>query len=157
MLILDGTLKSDTLAFLERILTETEVRDIITYQQWLTSHTHDCSHPTPRGIIYMRISPAIAHARIQKRALIEESLLSLKTLEQIYAHQEQLFIERKGLSHHLLDLPVLVLNGNIDFQTDFAQFYNHLFYIRRFLKDLHDKEDLARGIYKKTTHHRHCC
>jgi hypothetical protein len=105
----------------------------------------------------MRISPATAYTRIQKRALAQESSLTLETLEEIYSHQEQLFIERKSLSHHLLDLPVLVLNGTIDFQTDFAQFYNHLFYIRRFLKDLQDKEDLARGIYKEKPHHRHCC
>jgi len=157
MLILDSTLKADTLAFLEKILAETEVHDIITYQQWLTSHTHDCSHPLPRGIIYMRISPATAYARIKKRALIQESCLTLENIELTYNFQEHLFIERKGLSHHLLDLPVLVLNGTIDFQTDFAQFYNHLFYIRRFLKDLQDKEDLARGIYKEKPHHRHCC
>jgi len=157
MLILDGTLKTDILAFLEKMHKDTDVHDIITYQQWLTLHTHDCSHPAPRGIIYMRISPTTAYARIQKHALTEESSLSLETLEKIYFHQEQLFIERKGLSHHLLDLPVLVLNGNIDFQTDFAQFYNHLFYIRRFLKDLQDKDDLARGIYKEKPPHRHCC
>jgi hypothetical protein len=104
----------------------------------------------------MRISPAIAHARIQKRALTQESSISLEFLEQIYAKQNELFIERQNLSHHLHDLPVLVLNGNIDFQTDFAQFYNHLFYIKRFLKDIQDKEDLARGIVKEKPQ-RKCC
>ncbi len=157
MLIFDSTLKTDTSVFLERILVETDVHTIITYQQWLKSHANDCSHETPRGIIYMRISPIIAYTRIQKRALIQESSLTLEIIEQIYIQQEHLFIEKKGLSHHLSDLPILVLNGNIDFQTDFAQFYNHLFYIKRFLKDLQDKEDLLKGIYKEKPHHRHCC
>ena len=156
MLILDGTIPTDVRTFLQRIHEETDVRDIITYGQWLNSHAHNCSHPIPRGIVYMRISPAIAHTRIQKRALVEESFISLEILETIYAKQNQLFIERQSLSHHLHDLPVLVLNGNIDFQTDFAQFYNHLFYIKRFLKDIQDKEDLALGIYKEKPQ-RKCC
>jgi hypothetical protein len=156
MLILDGTIPVDVTTFLQRINDETDVRDIITYSQWLNAHSHNCSHPAPRGIVYMRILPAIAHTRIQKRALTQESLLTLEVLEEIYAQQNQLFIEKQGLSSHLQDLPVLVLNGNIDFQTDFAQFYNHLFYIKRLIKDIQDKEDLARGIVKEKPQRR-CC
>ena len=156
MLILDGTIPTDVMVFLQRIHEETDVRDIITYGQWLSSHANNCSHPAPRGIVYMRISPAIAHARIQKRICPSETSITLEVLEQIYAKQNDLFIERQNLSHHLHDLPVLVLNGNIDFQTDFAQFYNHLFYIKRFLKDIQDKEDLARGIVKEKPL-RKCC
>ena len=61
------------------------------------------------GIVYMRISPDIAIARIQKRALAEESSMTRDYLQQLYAKQEQLFIEKKNIQCDLKDLPVLVL------------------------------------------------
>jgi hypothetical protein len=153
MLILDGTLSADVSAFLQRIYEESNIGDIITYAQWLADSSNN---HIPRGIVYMRIFPTIAIARMQKRALPEESAITADHIEQLYSQQEQLFIEKKNIQSNLQDLPVLVLNGNIDFQTDFAHYYNHLFYIKKFLKDIQEKEDMARGIHKEKPH-RHCC
>jgi len=155
MLILDGTIPADVTAFLQRIHEDTDLRDIITYEQWLTSHIHCTDHCVPRGIVYMRILPAIAHARLQKNSSTNN--LSLEAITQTYTQQEKLFIERENLSPELHNLPVLVLNGNVDFQTDFSQFYNHLFYIKRFLKNIQEQEDVVRGIHRNKPHHRHCC
>ena len=169
MLILDGTIGSDVSAFLARMHEENSSCTVVMYENWLptslklrkASNNHiscnDHDHDRPDGIIYLRVSPEIAYARIQKRALETESSISLEHIKQIYAEKEQLFIENKNSPKEFEHLPILVLNGNIDFQTDFAQFYNHLFYIKRFIKQIQDKKDLALGIYKEKTHHRHCC
>lgn len=159
MLLLDGTLGADISPLLIRLQEEASLPSAITpYEDWTThiecSH-HDQKHP--EGIIYLRVLPEIAFARIKKRALQAESDITLDYIKQIYAEKEQIFIENKNSPKGLEHLPVLVLNGNIDFQTDFAQFYNHLFYIRRFIKQIQDKKDLALGIYKEKTNHRHCC
>ena len=112
-------------------------------------------HEQPDGIIFMRVSPEIAYKRIQSRA--QSTSLTLDYIKQIYAEKEQFFIENKNNPKELEKLPILVLNGNIDFQTDFAQFYNHLFYIRRFIIQIQDKKDIALGIHKEKVPHRHCC
>ena len=158
MLIIDGTITSDITTFLKRLHEETDVRDIITYTEWLNTHAdnHDNCLCIPHGIIYMRISPAIAHARITKQDLPENASITLQELEYHYEHQEKLFIEQRHLSPYLHNLPLLVLNGNVDFKTDFSQFYNHLFYIKKFLKDIEDKKAMAQGTYEKKPH-RHCC
>lgn len=165
MLILDGTIGSDVSAFLDRLNEDTPVCKIKLYTQWLAtknSHSHsDCNghatHETPEGIIYLRVNPEIAFARIQKRALQSESSITLEHIQQVYQQKQDLFIENKNSPQEFQSLPVLVLNGNVDFQTDFAQFYNHLFYIKRLLIQIQEKKDIASGTYKEKPTQRHCC
>ena len=54
----------------------------------------------------------------------------------------------------LPELPTIVLNGTIDFQTNFAHYYNHLFYIKKFINQIQEQKDQAQGIKK---HYRKCC
>jgi len=158
MLILDGTISSDILTFLARLQEETLPCSIKLYQDWLQEHAtcnnHDHEHP--EGIIYLRVLPEIAHARLQKQ-LSTQNLMNLDDIKCIHREKEQLFIENKNSPQALKHLPVLVLNGNIDFQTDFSQFYNHLFYIRRFLKQIQERKEIALGVHKKEAPHRRCC
>lgn len=158
MLILDGTLGADAPQFLARLNEDSSPCTIMLYQEWTAQHS-SCNghHEHPEGIIYLRVSPEIAYTRIKKYMRETESSITLDYIKQIYAEKEQLFIENKNSPKELEHLPVLVLNGNIDFQTDFAQFYNHLFYIKRFIKQMQDKKDVALGIYKEKELHRHCC
>ena len=77
MLILDGTIPTDVAVLLHRINTETDVRDITLYSQWLSEQTsHANNHHLPKGIVYMRVAAAIAIARIQKRSLAEEASIT---------------------------------------------------------------------------------
>ncbi len=161
MLILDGSIGSDVSAFLARLNEDTPPCKIMLYAEWLATHSHS-SHcndhkSDPEGIIYLRVMPEIAFARIQKRAIPAESGITLDYIQQVYEQKERLFIENKNSPAELQNLPVLVLNGNIDFQTDFAQFYNHLFYIKRLLMQIQEKKDIALGIYKEKSPQRHCC
>ena len=155
MLILDGTLSADISVFLHRLNEETLPFSVVAYADYLNKSTH-ADHP-PCGIIYMRISANIAFARIQKRNISMEAFVTLNDIEQVYRQQEELFIQGQHLAQELSQVPLLVLNGNVDFQTDFSQFYNHLFYIKKFLKDIKEREDIARGVYKEKAPHRHCC
>ena len=160
MLIIDGTIGADASAFLARLYEDTPPCKIIMFSDWLAthlSHSHCNNHDEhPKGIIYMRVMPEIALKRIQKRNLPHESEITLEYIQYIYQQKEELLIEGKNLPTELQSPPVLVLNGNIDFQTDFSQFYSHLFYIKRFLNQIQEREDIALGIYKEKTYRR-CC
>lgn len=145
MLLLGGIITTEVSLLLVRLREETLPCDIVLYQDWHTLHSactaHDHAHP--EGIIHLHVAPEIARKRLQQSHLPEST--SEVSIEQAYAEKE--------LEH----LPVLVLNGNIDFQTDFAQFYNHLFYIRRFIKQIQEKKELALGIHKEKVPQRRCC
>jgi hypothetical protein len=117
----------------------------------------------PKGIIYMRVMPEIAFKRssfakasADRLPSQPESDLTLEHIQQIYQQKNEQFIENKNSTAALQDLPVLVLNGNIDFQTDFSQFYSHLFYIKRFLQQIQERQEMALGIHKEKTYRR-CC
>jgi hypothetical protein len=157
MLILDGTIGSNISEFLARLHEETLPCKIMLYQEWLatyTSHTHcDDTHDhnnNPQGIIYMRVMPEIALRRMHSLNL------TLEEIERVYQQKNEQFIENKNNPEALQHLPILVLNGNIDFQTDFSQFYSHLFYIKRFLQQIEERQEMMLGIYKEKTYRR-CC
>src|SRR5260221_5978150 len=152
MLILDGTIGSDISALSARLHEETLPCKIMLYAEWLATHSshahcsdsHDHSHP--KGIIYMRVMPEIALRRMVS------SNLTLEQIQQVYQQKNEQFIENKNNPTELQHLPVLVLNGNIDFQTDFSQFYSHLFYIKRFLQQIEEKQEMMLGVYKEKTY-----
>ncbi len=160
MLILDGTVGADVSAFLNRIYEDTPPCKIMMYSDWLithSSHAHCNGHDEhPKGMIYIRVMPEIALKRIQKRSLPATSEITLEYIQYVYKQKEELLIEGKNLPTELQNIPVLVLNGNIDFQIDFSQFYSHLFYIKRFLNQIQEREDIALGVYKEKPHRR-CC
>lgn len=159
MLILDGTIGSDVQQFLTRLQEETVSQPINLYEKWLASHSActDHDHDHPEGIIFLRVLPEIAFKRISSRTSSPENAINLDEIKRVYAEKESLFIENKNSPASLRNLPVLVLNGNIDFQTDFAQFYNHLFYIRKFINEIDKRREIALGIYKEKENHRRCC
>ena len=158
MLLLDGTLGADIVPFLTQLQEDSLACTIMMYDDWIQKHAScgDHHHDHPDGIIYVRVSPEIAYNRIKKQARGELSI-TLDNIESVYTEKEKLFIANKNSPKTLQYLPVLVLNGNIDFQTDFAQYYNHLFYIKRFINQLDEKKQIALGIYKEKVPHRHCC
>ncbi len=158
MLLLDGTLGADIVSFLTRLQEDSLACTIMIYGDWIQKHAscNDHHHDHPDGIIYVRVMPEIAYNRLKNNTLGEASI-SLDSIKTIYAEKESLFIENRNSPEAVQHLPVLVLNGNIDFQTDFAQYYNHLFYIKRFIKQIDERKQIALGIYKEKSNHKHCC
>src|SRR5947207_7016125 len=130
LLLIDGTAGSNIAAFLLRLQEETMPCIIQQYDAWHHEHTtcHDHHHDKPSGIIFMRVLPEIAYKRLQQYH--PQNQITLDEINHIYNQKEDFFITNKNNPQDLKNLPVLVLNGNINFQTDFSQFYNHLFYIR---------------------------
>lgn len=154
MILIDETIGSALPAFLSRLEEETLEHAIISYAQW-ASHKHCTSHDhdKPEGIILMRVLPEIAFNRIKA----EDPSITLEKIKLIYEEKDQFYINNKNNPQELENLPVLVLNGNIDFQNDFSQFYNHLFYIRRFIKQIEEIKEVSLGIYKEKKTYRKCC
>lgn len=157
LFLIDGTIGSDIPAFLARLQEETMPCAIQQYDTWHHQHSacHDHHHDKPSGIILMRVLPEIAYKRLQQSHT--ENSITVDDIKRIYAQKEEFFITNKNNPEDLKNLPVLVLNGNVDFKTDFSQFYNHLFYIRRFIKQIEEKRDIMLGIHREKIQQRKCC
>lgn len=156
LFILEGTPGSYVSSFLARLKEETINGSIIMlYEDWVSHkndlHCDDHEHH-PNGIIFLRVKPEIAYKRLQN----DRSAISLDEIQQKYTGKEDFFIHNKSNHQQLQHLPILILNGNIDFQTDFSQFYNHLFYIRRFINDIKKQQEIAQGTYQEKSL-RKCC
>ena len=155
MLIIDGTFGSDLDLFLEQLQQDSLDWEIIAYKNWV--HQEKCNSLHPKGIILLRVAPEIALQRIKHNNSLLEQSLTIEDIEKIYKEKEELYRRDSHLCSHLEAIPLLVLNGNIDFKKDLSQYYNHVFYIKKFIKELQDKEAMMNGTYQKKVHHRHCC
>lgn len=155
MFIIDGTAGTNIPQFLEKLRETTIGHIIIPYHDWRSNHacTQTATHNHPEGIIYIRVMPEIAYKRLQ--ANYHEPITQEK-IDHIYHEKEQFFIKGKDNPKEIENLPLLVLNGNIDFQNDFAQFYNHLFYIKKFINEIEKRKAVALGTYKEKPQRR-CC
>lgn len=86
------------------------------YQKWF--NLINKNHTLPRGFIYLRVDPAIAYQRIQKRRRCAEQTISFDYLEQIYKRHEEFLINRNHIYTAINHIPVLVLDVNKDFEHD---------------------------------------
>lgn len=163
LLLLDGTPGSDISCFLNRLQEETLPCTVMIYDQWIKQASchqrqlacNDVHDNHPDGIILMRVLPEIAHKRLQQRE--PQIGITLNYIQQVFTEKDEFYIKNQNNPQELQNLPVLVLNGNIDFKTDFSQFYNHLFYIRRFIKQIEERKEIALGIHKEKAPQRKCC
>jgi len=87
----------------------------------------------PQGFIFLQVDPQIAYERIRKRNRHAEKNLSLAYLKQIDKKHELFLLEKKNILHELIDVPVLILNCNEEFETDTVQFKNHVEQVQQFL------------------------
>lgn len=103
------------------------------YNEWFLFLTaKKCT--LPHGFIYIRTSPEKAFERIQKRSRADEAPISLTYLQQIHAHHEQFLLDKKGISPALARVPVLILEGDEEFETNEMLFSEHLEKIQHFIK-----------------------
>jgi deoxyadenosine/deoxycytidine kinase len=77
----------------------------------------------PRGFIYLRTTPEIAHERTLARKRSEEDNQLFVYLQQMHSKHEDFLIHKKDVLPELARTPVLVLDVNSDFQhdTEYAQ------------------------------------
>lgn len=97
----------------------------------------------PQGFVYIRVTPDNSFKRLQK----QNESIALADIQKIYVEHENYFINKTALPTELQHIPVLVLNGNINFEDDFSQFYTHLFSIKKFFQEIKEAQDKAAGVY----------
>ncbi len=72
----------------------------------------------PTGFIYLQTNPQICHQRIQLRNRSGEETIPLSYLEQIHEKHEQYLINDRSCTGLIKNVPVLILNGDVDFKKD---------------------------------------
>lgn len=77
-----------------------------------------CSKPL--GFIYLKTDPTTAFGRISKRSRKGESSISLEYLTQLDQAHDAFLIQKKEVHQELLDVPVLILDCNKEFEEDKA-------------------------------------
>lgn len=87
----------------------------------------------PRGFIYLRVSPEVAYERLKRRARDAESCVPLDYIVQIDKCHEDFLIKKEGVMSDLIDVPVLVLDGDPDFEENKTLFQNLINQIKEFL------------------------
>ncbi len=76
----------------------------------------------PSGFIYLQTDPIICHRRIQSRNRSGEEGISLSYLEQIHEKHEQFLITNRVKTDSIARVPVLILDGSVDFKNDVRAF-----------------------------------
>jgi deoxyadenosine/deoxycytidine kinase len=88
----------------------------------------------PHGFIYLQADPDVCHARIGKRKRAGESMIAKEYLNNIHYWHEQFLIQKKGITPAIADVPVLVLDANIDFVYHTEQMEDHAQRISAFIE-----------------------
>lgn len=73
---------------------------------------------TPRGFIYLATDPETCHARINKRKRSGESEIPFTYLQALHDRHESFLINEKDNNPLLQNIPVLYIDGSIEFEYD---------------------------------------
>jgi len=85
------------------------------YQKSYEIHARNL--PKPDGFIYLRANPETCMERIIKRGRSAENNLPMSLLEELHQLHEEWLIERSESCSDTNDVPVLVLDGNNNFEN----------------------------------------
>lgn len=73
----------------------------------------------PVGFIYLRVAPEVCMDRMKKRARTEEVGVPFEYLNRLHDYHEQLLVD-KSVDSVISSVPVLILDGSLDFKNDEA-------------------------------------
>lgn len=90
------------------------------YKEWFAwlSENHT---PHPTGFIYMRTTPEVAFARLNKRNRHEETGVTLEYLKLLHKKHEDWLIHKQDVPHYLRNVPVLVIDCDNEFETNLVR------------------------------------
>lgn len=88
----------------------------------------------PAGFIYLRTSPEVCFSRLKKRARAEESVIPLSYLKALHERHEEWLVEGKTVGMHLKGVPVLILETDIEFESDSVQMKQYLAQMAEFME-----------------------
>ncbi len=124
------------------------------YTEWFNFLVLQKCQP-PLGFIYLQTDPEICFERTAKRNRLGEEHISIEYFKQIHNRHEQFLIHKQGVLNQLKDVPVLVIDGSIDFESNKQHLKDCLDQIDEFLFFTGDSKGLKRkhdGI-----NHTKCC
>ncbi|MCK4650794.1 deoxynucleoside kinase [Candidatus Babeliales bacterium] len=98
----------------------------------------------PDGFVYLRVCPQVCYKRLIKRDRSEEIDVSVTYLEKLHKKHEDWLINKKELDDNILDIPVLVLECDNDFENDIVEQEKHIESLKTFIYKL--KKDSDRSI-----------
>lgn len=90
----------------------------------------------PDGFIYLRTMPDCCLARMRERGRPEEATVTLDFLETLHHYHEQWLIENRNVALSIAHVPILVLDGNLDFKNDPAVQQLIIAQIRAFIEKI---------------------
>lgn len=102
------------------------------YQEWF-SWLVEAYLPKPDGFIYLRTNPAICYSRLKQRNRNEEATVSLDYITKLHEKHESWLIEKKDIAPSLAQIPVLVLECDIDFEHNKEEQEKHVEYVGAFI------------------------
>ena len=106
------------------------------YKDWFAWLVENNYAPRPSGFIYLRVEPTKAYERIQKRSRSEESAIPLAYLSSLHNKHEDWLVHRTEAFASLRDVPILTIDCNQEFETDFERQQQHLETIHDFIEKL---------------------
>lgn len=108
------------------------------YQQWFDFLTQQI--PVPDGFIYLRTTPAIAYERTLKRKRASEHAITFDYIQAIHDRHEEFLIAKEGVTSALKHVPVLLLNGDLSFESDVAIQEDFMQQIKQFIQKHNDQK-----------------
>lgn len=88
----------------------------------------------PQGFIYLKTDPEVAYERIKRRNRLAEKTISLAYIKQIHECHEDFLVRKKEILAELMQVPVLILDCNEEFENDPNQFALHAEELASFVK-----------------------
>ncbi len=102
------------------------------YKEWFAwlveSHV-----PKPSGFIYLRTTPLTCHNRSLKRGRTEESGIPLTYFEALHQKHEDWLINKHEILSTILNIPVLALDFNEEFENNLEKQREHIDAVRGFI------------------------
>lgn len=91
----------------------------------------------PRGFIYIKSDPEVCFERSARRNRKGEESVPLEYFKQMHNQHERYLLNKENVLDSLKDVPVLVLDGNNEFEKDLDAQQEHFNKIQEFLLETH--------------------
>jgi len=103
----------------------------------------------PDGFIFLQTQPATARARAIKRNRALKASLNITYFENLHRLYTQWLVEKKNIHQSLEHVPVLIIDGEVDFVHDNAARQNIIAQIKNFIDQIKDESQEGDLFMKK--------